>query len=159
MLVNDKLYLSDENKTLSLGYSLARTKVDNLIIFLEGDLGCGKTTFVKGFLRGLGYLGKVKSPTYNILEEYNVLGIDIYHFDLYRFQSSQEWIDGGFYEIADKNGLIFIEWPNMALDYLPEVDLIIKFSVINYARECAIFPITLSGNNIYKKWKILLEEI
>lgn len=160
--ISQDIYLPTPEQTLNFGTSLSKIGLTNLVIFLEGDLGCGKTTFVRGFLQGLDYFDKVKSPTYNIIEEYLISGINIYHFDLYRFQDAQEWIDCGFDDVLSSHGgIIFIEWASLALEFLPVADLVVHFSILNdkEGRVCKILPKTLNGNNIYKKWKALLEEV
>jgi len=97
------------------------------LIFLDGELGAGKTTFVRGMMRGLGFLGKVKSPSYSLMEQY-VLNFTINHFDLYRFKSASEWEGAGFSEFINKTDVNLIEWSEKALDALPTPDLIIFFT-------------------------------
>jgi len=98
-------------------------------IWFSGDLGSGKTTFIRYLLRSFGHLGKVKSPTYNLCEPYLVkLGptpLAIHHFDLYRMNHAQEWVEAGFKDIMTAPGLCLIEWPKMAKNTLPTPDLVI----------------------------------
>jgi tRNA threonylcarbamoyladenosine biosynthesis protein TsaE len=92
-------------------------------IELQGPLGAGKTTFVRHLLRALGVAGRIKSPTYAVLESYEVQGHAISHFDFYRFNDPREWLDAGFREIFAAPGLKLAEWPEKAGDLLPLADL------------------------------------
>lgn len=115
--------LSNESETLTAGHEFAHFLIDSKktdsIIFLLGDLGAGKTTFTKGLLDGLGYEGSVKSPTYTLLEPYELNLGKVFHFDLYRINDPQELDFLGFDEILDGPGLKLIEWADRALTWLP----------------------------------------
>ena len=119
----NSLLLKNEVETLNAGREFAETLVKenrlSSVIFLFGDLGAGKTTFVRGALQGLGYLGNVKSPTYTLLEPYYLESMEIFHFDLYRISDPQELDFLGFDEIIDGSGLKFIEWAEKAMTWLP----------------------------------------
>ena len=104
-------HLPDEAATLAFGVQLARGLTPGLTFYLEGDLGAGKTTLVRGLLRGLGYTGRVKSPTYTLVETYGLPGFELYHFDLYRMHDPREWLDAGFREVSDGRAVSLIEWP------------------------------------------------
>jgi tRNA threonylcarbamoyladenosine biosynthesis protein TsaE len=93
--VSLKRHLDDEAATLALGAQLARELQPGMTLYLEGDLGAGKTTLVRGMLRALGYAGRVKSPTYTLTEIYSLPAFDLYHFDLYRMHDPREWLDAG----------------------------------------------------------------
>lgn len=116
--------LVDEAATEAFGQSLLerlRSQFGgNALVALEGDLGAGKTTLVRGILRGLGFTGAVKSPTYTLLEPYCVDGLDLFHFDLYRLESAQELEFVGFEEILDAPGIKLFEWPQRGEGWLPE---------------------------------------
>lgn len=109
--------------------------IDKLHIWLEGDLGAGKTTFTRSLLRGLGFMGIVKSPTYNLCEPYTVAikdnTISVHHFDLYRMVSPLEWEDAGFKDILTSPGICIIEWPEKAEGTLPTPDLTIRVTYID----------------------------
>jgi tRNA threonylcarbamoyladenosine biosynthesis protein TsaE len=116
-------YLADENATLALGAALARQLEPGMIVYLAGDLGAGKTTLVRGMLRGLGHTGPVKSPTYTLVELYKLSRLDLHHFDFYRFHDPREWIDAGFRESFNGQVVSLIEWPEKAAGRLPPADL------------------------------------
>ena len=114
----------DEAACIRFGTALARLDaVKNAYIELWGPLGAGKTTLTRAILRGLGVMGRVKSPTYAVVESYGVPGCDISHFDFYRFADPREWEDAGFREIFGHPGLKLAEWPEKASGVLPTPDL------------------------------------
>jgi len=128
--------LADEAATLHFGEVLAKAIQPNLTIYLHGDLGAGKTTLVRGLLQALGYKGKVKSPTYTLVEsyevEYNVVSrLTIYHFDLYRFNDDEEWESAGFRDYFNAQSVCIIEWPEKAQNVLPMPDINITFTIKN----------------------------
>lgn len=94
----------------------------SLHVNLVGDLGAGKTTLVRGVLRGLGYVGRVKSPTYPLLETYRVGELMVAHFDLYRLESPEAFLEAGFDENFAGPGIRFVEWPAQAGPHLPPAD-------------------------------------
>ena len=126
-----------EKSALSLGVQLQNLLQTHPIIhiWLIGDLGTGKTTFVRYLLRSFGFIGKVKSPTYNLCEPYQVsiknISYDFHHFDLYRMNSSEEWEEAGFKDILTNPGVGLIEWPEKANGTLPDPDLILNLSYQN----------------------------
>jgi len=95
-------------------------------IHLRGDLGAGKTTFVRALLRAAGVQGRIKSPSYALLESYNLSSLNFYHFDFYRFSDSREWLDAGFRDILQEAAIVLIEWPEQAGSLLPPPDLDIR---------------------------------
>lgn len=100
-----------------------RPALADAYIELQGPLGAGKTTFVRHLLRALGVAGRIKSPTYAVLESHEAQGRAISHFDFYRFSDPREWLDAGFREIFAAPGLKLAEWPDQAGDLLPVADL------------------------------------
>jgi len=117
------VFLADESATLALGNLLAATIEPGMYVALTGNLGSGKTTLTRGLLRGLGYQGKVKSPTYTLVEPYNLSKLDLYHFDFYRFEDAQEWLDSGFRDYFEPRSVCVVEWPERAQGLLPTPDL------------------------------------
>jgi tRNA threonylcarbamoyladenosine biosynthesis protein TsaE len=107
-------------------------------IYLSGDLGSGKTTLVRSLLRALGYAGRVKSPSYALVEAYVVSSLYLYHFDFYRFHSEAEWTDAGFEELFDSQAVCLVEWPEKAGELLPEPDIAIAFAPAPAGRLVAI---------------------
>jgi tRNA threonylcarbamoyladenosine biosynthesis protein TsaE len=121
-----KTYLKDTEATEQFGAKLWAELPSKCLIFLHGELGAGKTTLVRGFLRAAGYTGAVKSPTYTLVEEYTIGGRKIFHFDLYRVADPEEleWI--GIRDYFDQDSVCFIEWPDMGQGFLPEPDRVIS---------------------------------
>ncbi len=118
-------FLPDEAATLQLGSLLARAIQPGMTIYLEGDLGAGKTTLTRGILRGLDFTGRVKSPTYTLVESYALSNLYLYHFDLYRFADPAEWEDAGFRDYFNPQSVCMIEWADKAEGFLPPPDWII----------------------------------
>jgi len=123
------LALPDEAATLALGAALAANLRPGVVLWLEGDLGAGKTTLVRGLLRAAGESGPVKSPTYTLVEVHVVSGLHFYHFDFYRFNQAEEYLDAGLDEYFSGNGICLVEWPDKAAPYLPAADMRIELSV------------------------------
>lgn len=119
--------------------------VPGLRVFLEGDLGAGKTTFVRGLLRGLGYADKVKSPTYTLVEEYAVGGLDLFHFDFYRFTRPEEYLDAGLDEYFARSGVCLVEWPRNAAPYLPPEDVAIALAIEGNGRVATLITNSAKG--------------
>jgi tRNA threonylcarbamoyladenosine biosynthesis protein TsaE len=128
------IILADESATLALGATLARCMQPGLVVWLDGDLGTGKTTLVRGLLRALGEAGAVKSPTYNLLELHVVSGLNLYHFDFYRLNQPEEYLDAGLDEYFLGEGICLVEWPERAVPYLPSADLHIRLTVAGNGR-------------------------
>lgn len=132
------LFLPDEDATLALGAALARGLATGLVIYLDGDLGAGKTTLVRGLLRALGDAGPVKSPTYTLVELHAVSGLDLYHFDFYRFNQPDEYLDAGLDEYFSGKGVCLVEWPAQAAPYVPVADVEIRLTVLESGRHADI---------------------
>ena len=124
------LHWPDENATQAFAQHLAgQALLRNAFISLQGNLGAGKTTLVRHLLHALGVQGRIKSPTYAVVEPYSLHGLDIWHFDFYRFSNPREWEDAGFRDIFASPGLKLAEWPDKAFGALPLPDLEIKLDV------------------------------
>lgn len=147
------LALQDEAATLALGAALAPRLTPGLLITLEGDLGAGKTTLVRGLLRALGYGNKVKSPTYTLVEVHVVSGLNLYHFDFYRFNQAEEYLEAGldeYFQASGPNaGVCLVEWPDKAGVYLPRPDLRVCLAVEgrgdNAGRRAELYALSEKG--------------
>ena len=98
-----------------------------LVIWLEGDLGAGKTTFARGLIQALGYQGRVKSPTYGLLEQYQANTVNILHMDLYRIAEPGELEFLGLADLLNNQSILLIEWPDKGGNWIPEADFVFKF--------------------------------
>lgn len=120
----------DEHATQAFATTLAgHPALGNVFMALRGDLGAGKTTLVRHLLRALGVQGRVKSPTYAVVEPYELPNLNVWHFDFYRFSEPREWVDAGFRDIFASPGLKLAEWPDKAAPCLPTADLVINLTV------------------------------
>ena len=118
-----KVDLPDEAATLALGARLVPILQPGTTIYLSGDLGAGKTTLTRGLLRALGFAGRVKSPTYALVELYTVSSLHLYHFDFYRFRDPEEWQEAGFRDLFNEVNICLVEWPEKAQNLLPLPDV------------------------------------
>jgi tRNA threonylcarbamoyladenosine biosynthesis protein TsaE len=117
---------ADEEATRAHAQRLAsHPSIGDAFIELHGDLGAGKTTFVRHLLRALGVAGRVKSPTYTVMEPHEAGNVKAYHFDFYRFDDPREWEDAGFRDVFAQPGLKLVEWPEKAQGLLPRADLVL----------------------------------
>jgi|TARA_B110000240_G_scaffold32878_1_gene35590 tRNA threonylcarbamoyladenosine biosynthesis protein TsaE len=148
--------LIDEAATLKLGKEIAKSWPSvAMTIHLEGELGAGKTTLTRGLLIALGHTGKVKSPTYTLVEEYEIGSRIVYHFDLYRLSDPEELDYIGLDDYVGGNALCLFEWPQQGGDYLPKPDLIIKLHYKNTGRQVTLTALSNSAQPIYQHLKQL----
>ena len=118
----------------------------NMVVLLHGDLGAGKTTLVRHLLRGLGVTGRIKSPTYAVVEPYVTPCVQVWHFDFYRFGDPREWEDAGLRDIFATPGLKLVEWPDKAAGMLPQADWVLHLQTLDDdAREVVIEAPTAAG--------------
>lgn len=115
--------------TMELAENIESEKFPGMVICLDGELGSGKTVFVKGFAKSLGITETITSPTFNLIKEYETGGMPLYHMDVYRLEGKCETI--GFDDYFNKNGICIIEWSDMICDCLPEERLQIDFKLID----------------------------
>jgi len=146
------LTLADENATLNCARRLAHVIVPGCVIYLHGNLGAGKTTLVRGLLQALGYTGRVKSPTYTLLEPYQIDGWQLRHFDLYRMNSAFEWEQAGFNDEVDGSNVFLIEWPEQAAGQLPAADIEVTFEILNQGRTVILRAISPKGVGCLKQF-------
>ena len=144
--------LPDEESTLELGGSWAKSLRAPLVIHLQGDLGAGKTTFTRGILRGLGHTGAVKSPTYAIVESYPLEAFTLHHFDLYRFASPEEWEDAGLDDLFSPDSVCIIEWPQQGGAFTPPADITVSLNHAAQGRACTATAHTANGQKSLEAW-------
>jgi tRNA threonylcarbamoyladenosine biosynthesis protein TsaE len=137
--------LPDEAATTIFAARLARALQPGLVIYLRGNLGAGKTTLVRALLRNLGYTGHVKSPTYTLIERYEVAGLHLRHFDLYRFRDAEEWEGSGFRDEFDGRNICVVEWPEQATGLLPPADVSLTFEILQDGRNVLLHAYTDAG--------------
>jgi len=135
-----------------LGAALAEHSKTGIVIFLHGELGAGKTTFVRGFLRKLGHKGIVKSPTYTLIEPYELAeNLYVYHADLYRLENPNSLEDIGLSDYLNSDAICLIEWPEKGGFFLPKPSLQCFIEIISNGREVSLVAENAIGNEILKK--------
>lgn len=127
------------------------------MVYLEGDLGAGKTALVRAALRALGYEGTVKSPTYSLVEFYTVSRLYCYHFDFYRFESPDEFFDAGLGEYFHGDAVCLLEWPQKAAGWIPPFDLVLRFFEEGGGRRVEAVAATQKGvqclSHMFRVWQ------
>ncbi len=151
------LFLADAEATEAFGACLYRAMVSGAVIYLEGQLGAGKTTLVRGFLQEAGVSGRIKSPTYTLVETYVTPSMKVAHFDLYRLQDPEEleWI--GFRDYLQKESVCFVEWPEKGRGFLPPADLIIRIECQDQGRRIELKAESERGQAILEQLKTLIK--
>lgn len=134
----DPEYLADEDATLAWASRFAQRLSGTELVFLKGDLGAGKTTLVRGILRSWGFEGAVKSPTYTLLEPYEIAGQSVYHFDFYRVEDPEELSFIGIDELMSASAIKFVEWPDAFVERLPVPDYEIHLTDEREGRRIAV---------------------
>ncbi|MEJ2760243.1 MAG: tRNA (adenosine(37)-N6)-threonylcarbamoyltransferase complex ATPase subunit type 1 TsaE [Gammaproteobacteria bacterium] len=134
----------------ALGGQMAGRCRPGMRLHLQGELGAGKTTLVRGFLRGLGYRGRVKSPTYTLVEPYHIENKTVYHFDLYRISDPEEVEAIGLRDYLDGVSLCLIEWPERAQGLLGEADLTVSIEIRDQGRRVNLIPGSLEGRALVR---------
>lgn len=137
--------MPDATATAALGGTLAAGAGPGRALYLRGDLGAGKTTVVRGLLRALGHAGRIKSPSYTLVEPYTLSRLHLYHFDFYRLKNSSEWLEAGFREYFNAQSMCVVEWPERAEGLLAPPDLELRLEFAGEARRATIESRTPSG--------------
>ena len=148
-------YVADEAEMCAFGHRLVETICSEshskgVTLYLNGPLGAGKTTLSRGIIQGLGHKGKVKSPTYTLVEEYRLQDKNIYHFDLYRLNDPEELDFMGIRDYFTENSICLIEWAEKGQGLLAEPDLLVNIDYANNARNVQLIAKSKLGNNIIK---------
>lgn len=129
----------------ALGSAMAAACPPSCVIYLEGELGAGKTTLVRGFMRGLGYEGAVKSPTYTLLEPYELPKRRCFHFDLYRLADPGELEYLGIRDLLQGDAVLLVEWPEKGQGELPPPDLMVQIHYMEGGRRIELEPVSPTG--------------
>lgn len=150
-----KIHTASEETMLALGGNLARACTAPAVIYLHGQLGAGKTTLVRGFLRGLDYVASVRSPTYTLIEPYDVGQWRVYHLDLYRVEASGELAYLGLRDLLESNVIMLVEWPERGSEVLPSPDIVVTIDYSLSGRDLIVTSQSLVGNAILEKFASL----
>lgn len=144
------LDLPDAEATEALGAWLAQS-ISPGIVYLQGDLGAGKTTLTRGLLRALGHQGRVRSPTYTLVEPYRFARSVVYHLDLYRLADPEEleWL--GLRDMLDEHALLLVEWPERGIGVLPAADLVIRLEYSGSGRRVTLDAASAAGEQLLEK--------
>ena len=152
ILTNKNYHLADESATIAMGKKLAdivkRSLKQGLVVYLYGDLGAGKTTLTRGFVQGMGHNGHVKSPTYTLVEPYELNEWLVYHFDLYRLSDPEELEYMGIRDYFADNCCCFIEWPEKGHGMIKAPDLQINLAYSDEQRTLSIQAKTALGEQV-----------
>ncbi len=151
--------LADETDTIAMGTAISKVVKDHLkkgvVVFLNGDLGAGKTTLTRGFVRGMGHKGNVKSPTYTLVEPYELGDWNVYHFDLYRLSDPEELEYMGIRDYFEDNCCCFIEWPEKGGGLLAKADVTINIAYNAEQRNIDLIAQTDVGEALLKALEVI----
>lgn len=151
-----QIMIPDEKTMLDLGARLASAcaiSKAGLIIYFYGQLGAGKTTLARGFIRGLGYTGQVKSPTYTIVEPYELEGVNVFHFDFYRLRDPMELEFIGIQDYFKQKAICLIEWPDLGITILPAADLSCYVEMHGQGRMIKLIAQTENGKTLIERFQ------
>lgn len=148
-------HIENEEAMLALGAKIAASLFPGMRVYLQGQLGAGKTTLCRGLLRGLGYIGPIKSPTYGIVEHYEINGLEFHHFDFYRICDPEECEYMGLRDYLSDEAIILVEWPEHVEKILPEASVYCKITVSsdNDGREVELTAFDRQGEILIQNLK------
>ena len=152
-MVTITLFLENEHATINIANKIATYLAPGLIITFRGEIGAGKTTFVRAMLRALGIQSAIKSPTYSIVESYSLEHWQIHHFDLYRIHDEMELDYIGFNDFFTESAICCIEWPEHAPHKLREIDLQCTLDFKESGRELQLFASTSAGIQLLNQFQ------
>lgn len=143
-----RVHLEGEQAQDAFGRRMAAVLRAPCVIHLQGELGAGKTALARGLLRGLGRRGAVRSPTYTLLEPYDLPGLSLYHLDLYRLGDPEELEYLGLRDLLDGDSVLLVEWPERGTGVLPEADLTIRIDYAGEGRDLVFLPGSAEGQRL-----------
>lgn len=158
--MNNTFYLKNEEKLLTFGEQLAaqffeylnKSPNNSLVIYLNGELGAGKTTLTRSIIRAFGHQGNVKSPTYTLVEEYILPPFSLYHFDLYRLADPEELEFMGIRDYFRPQTLCLLEWANRGQGMIPKADFIIQLDYAEQGRNLQLLPQNTKADELFRKF-------
>lgn len=150
--------LRDEASQIAFGEALGHALAGRGRVYLHGELGAGKTTLTRGLLRAYGHRGAVKSPTYTLVEPYEIGNVRVFHFDLYRLGDPEELEFAGARDLFEEDSLCLVEWPSRGEGWLPKADLNIELTVVGTGREIRLVAGTPYGEAVLSRLTESLEK-